>query len=93
MLHFLHQNTHRTLITRPNYKPVLSELTHILISGEASSRGFQGLRRAIASEKTILAGLLDPGLEVNASSPGWISAEGAANNVQQRRFDDYGKWN
>ncbi|KAL9629021.1 MAG: hypothetical protein Q9204_005516, partial [Flavoplaca sp. TL-2023a] len=93
MLQFLHQNTHRTLITGSNYKPVLSELTHILISGDASSRGFQGLRRAIASEKTILVGLLDPGLEANASSPGWISADGAAKNVQQRRFDDYGKWN
>lgn len=93
MLHFLHQNTHQTLITGPNYKPVLGELTHILISGDASSRGFQGLRRAIASEKTVLAGLLDPGLEANAPSPEWISAEGAAKNVQQRRFDDYGKWN
>ncbi|KAL8879794.1 MAG: hypothetical protein Q9192_008159 [Flavoplaca navasiana] len=93
MLQFLHQNTHQALITGDHYKPVLSELTHILISGDASSRGFRGLRRAIASEKTILAGLVDPGLEVNASSPAWISAEGAAKNVQQRRFDDYGKWN
>ncbi|KAL8891307.1 MAG: hypothetical protein Q9215_001630 [Flavoplaca cf. flavocitrina] len=93
MLELISRNTHTVEITGPNWKPVLSDLSHILISGDASRRGFKRLRQAIAAEKSLLAGLLDLGLEAYAPPPGWISAQGAAKSVQQRRFDDFGKWN
>ncbi|KAL9032484.1 MAG: hypothetical protein Q9180_006472, partial [Flavoplaca navasiana] len=93
MLELVSRNTHTVEITGPNWKPVLSDLSHILISGDASRRGFKRLRQAIAAEKSLLAGLLDLGLETDAPPPRWISAQGAAKSVQQRRFDDYGKWN
>ncbi|KAL8983781.1 MAG: hypothetical protein Q9205_002068 [Flavoplaca limonia] len=93
MLELISRNTHTVEITGPNWKPVLSDLSHILISGDASRHGFKRLRQAIAAEKSLLAGLLDLGLEAYAPPPGWISAQGAAKSVQQRRFDDFGKWN
>ncbi|KAI4219617.1 MAG: hypothetical protein L6R36_008197 [Xanthoria steineri] len=92
MLDLVHQQTHTTEITGPNWKPVLSDLSHILISGDASSRGFKKLREAIAAEESILAGLLDPGLEMDAPLPIWVTAHGAAKNVAQRRYESDGQW-
>lgn len=92
ILDHLHQHTHTTEITGLKWKPVLSDLSYVLISGDASSRGFKKLRKAIAAEESILAGLLDPGLEKDAPLPIWITAHGAAKNVAQRRYENDGQW-
>ena len=92
MLDLLHHHTHTTEIPGPNRKPALSDLSHLLISGDASSRGFKKLRKAIAAEESILAGLLDPGLEKDAPLPTWVTAYGAAKNVAQRRYENDGQW-
>ncbi|KAL8773332.1 MAG: hypothetical protein Q9209_001726 [Squamulea sp. 1 TL-2023] len=69
------------------WKPAASDLSQILISGDASSQGFEQLRKAIATKGGILVRLQDPGLEPGAPSSAWVSAEGAAKNVGERRID------
>ena len=92
ILDLVHQQTHTIEITGPNWKPVLGDLSHILISGDASHRGSKKLRKAIAAEESILAELLDPGLEMDAPLPMWVAAHGAAKNIAQRRYENDGQW-
>lgn len=69
------------------WKPHLEDLSHILISGDASDQGFTSLRKALASN-TYLAKLVDPGREVSAPTAAWINAEGAVKDVRGRQFEE-----
>ncbi|KAL8790003.1 MAG: hypothetical protein Q9213_000889 [Squamulea squamosa] len=88
---FVHQHTRAIDDASPNdeiWKPAASNLSQILISGDASNRGFEQLRKAIATANgSMLAGLQDPGPEPGAPPPAWVSAEGAAKSVGERRID------
>ncbi|KAI4153060.1 MAG: hypothetical protein L6R39_001681 [Caloplaca ligustica] len=94
---FLGQHTHAAGYAPrrdEEWKPHVDELSHILVAGDASSRGFQGLRKAIATHGGVLAGLLDPGIEPGAPSTAWVSADGAARSARSRRHkDESGQWN
>ena len=69
------------------WKPRVDDLSHVLISGDASSQSFASLRKALQSNER-LAKLIDPGRNTSAPTPAWISAEGAAKEVKERLYFD-----
>ena len=67
------------------WKPLATDPSYVLIAGDAGSHGFRLLRRALASHER-LGKLIDLGSYSNATSPDWISAEGAVRGVKEREY-------
>ena len=70
------------------WKPTWDDLSHILISGDATAQGFTSLQKAIAND-TRLQKLVSLGLREDATAPAWVNAVGAAKNARARQFEDY----
>lgn len=86
---FVDQHTDAVEIEGSDWKSITSDLSHILISGDVSSRAYEQMRKAVARQGGLIARLQDPSLGSDKPSTGWVSAVGAAMIAKKRWFGDH----
>ena len=84
---FMADHTYETHTGQQPWKPLLSDVSDILMAGDGSSRSFEGLRRTLAKSPT-LSRLKDLGTDVGVAPAVEIASRGAAINGKGRMVKD-----